>query len=238
MSAGSELAGPDLRGAHIRHHLRGHAHGRFGRRILRIFLISLAMLIGLSVAISAVAAPHVAAPCSVAKPCGRPVSLPQPLVNQSIYRSSRYGFTLEYPGDELSVSRSNSTGVTLDASLKNGDDVAFVVTGYPATSPAGAIGEALSGLDGVNGLALDNDPAVQVLGGGVGHHPGAGEVWGGTLVAPQGVSQQVDVAAEAGTSGGVTIVALVVAAASDSGPDSAAWSLADSLVNSVRWSGQ
>ena len=228
-----------LRGAHVRHHLRGHGHGRLGgHRVLRWFGLAFALFVGAGTAISALAAPKVTAACTSTQACGVPVKLPQPLVNQSVWHSSHYGFTLEYPGDELSVTHSDGDGVTLDAQLKNGNDVAIVIRGTPATLPGVAITSALGGLSGISGLAVDSDPKVAVLGPGVGHVAGSGGVWAGSLVAPQGVSQQVDVAAEAATRGGVTIVAMVVAAGSDSGPQSSAWSLGDSIFNSVRWSGR
>lgn len=231
--------GTSLRGANISHELRAVTKGRLGsRRALIGFVLALAMIIGVGVAIVAIVAPSTKPLCQPYRPCGRPVVLPKPLVNQTVWRSSLYGFTLEYPGDQLQIASQDGAGVALGAQLKDGTSAIIILHGQPASqgSPSQAITQEL-GLIGIGSLAADTNPADAVLGGGVGHQAGAGGAFVGTLASPQGIDVNEGIASEAATNGNLTIVATAIAVTSDAGPQGAPYQLADAVINSVRWPG-
>ncbi len=223
-----------LRGAHTHHHLRG-SPGRLGHRLLIYFAIGLALVIGLGAVGAIVGGPseHL---CKPYQPCG-PTRVARPLVNETVWRSSRFGYTLEYPASEASIAQQGSAGLVLQSHLPDGNAGTILVQGSPAASPAQAIHNQLSTLTGVTQLATDTLPADQLLGGGVGYRPGAGQVFTGFLSAPQGVGNQVSLATQAATSGGVTISVTVAGASSDAGPNSFLYQLGDQVINSIRWPG-
>jgi hypothetical protein len=223
-----------LRGAHTHHHLRG-GHGRLRHRLLIYFGIGFAVIIGLGALGTILGGPseHL---CRPYQPCGVPKA-ERPLVNETVWRSSRYGFTLEYPGNEASISQQDATHVTLQTRLSDGNVITFLVQGSSGASPVQAIRTQLGSLSGVTQLATDTFPDDQLLGGGVGHRLGAGGVFTGYFAAPQGVGDQIWLASEAATAGGVTVSVIVVAPSSDGGHDSPAAGLGDQIINSVRWPG-
>lgn len=224
-----------LRGAHVHHHLRG-SHGRLRHRLLIYFVLGFAVILGLGLVGVLLGGPsqHL---CQPYKPCG-PLRVMRPLVNETVWRSSRYGFTLEYPGNEVSVARQSPTGVILFTRLSDGNTGTILIQGSSAPSPAQAIQTQIAHLTGVTQLATDTLPADQLLGPSVGYRSGAGAVFTGFLAAPQGVGAQVSLASEAATAGGVTVTVTVGGPSSDAGANTFLYLLGDQIINSVRWPGR
>lgn len=237
MSTGHTL---NLRGAHVAHDTRGVSHGRLRpRRILSSFVGLFVVLIGIGALTGSATAPHVTPPCTTTRPCGAPPRLGRPLVNQTVWKSSALGFSVEYPGDLLNVAKSGDTGIVLGAQLRNGDAATFIVHGQSesATTPSRSVSSQLGQLQGISQIAADNNAADALLGASVGHVPGAGGVYQGVSASPQGVQQTQEIAAEAAGNGRVVVTVLVIAPVSDAGPQSGLYELADSIFNSVTWPG-
>jgi hypothetical protein len=199
------------------------------------FVLGFAVIIGLGAVGATVGAPseHL---CRPYRPCG-PLRVMRPLVNETVWRSSRYGFTLEYPGNEASISQQGPTGLILDTRLNDGNTGTILVQAFPTSSPTQAIRTQVGELTGVSQVAADTLPADQLLGGGVGYRPGAGEVFTGFFSSPQGVATQVSLASEAATAHGVTVSVIVAGPSSDAGPNTFLYLLGDQIINSVRWPG-
>jgi hypothetical protein len=213
---------------------RAPSGGGLGRLFLHLFGFLFLVFIGLSVLTNLVA-PVVVAPCASGQPCGAPPTAPA-VIRETAWRSSRYGFSLEYPASVVKVSQQTPSGVvlTVDVTGKSG---ALTVQGFGArTTPAEAISDQVGRLSGVSQLAGDANPAHQLLGAGVGYLAGAGRTYVGDVTSPQG-SQPVSIASEAASNGRVTVVATVVGATSDSGYRSDLYAVADLIINSVRWPG-
>lgn len=226
--------GAPLRGAHVHHHLRG-AHGRLRHRLLIYFVGGFAVILGLGALGTILGGPSERL-CRPYRPCGLP-RITRPLVNETVWRSARYGFSLEYPGNEVHVSQHDATSLTLQTSLSDGSTGTILIQGSSGNSPGQAIHSQIANLTGVTQLATDTLPAHQLLGGAVGYRPGVGEVFTGFFAAPQGVGSQISLASEAATSRGVTVSVTVGGASSDAGPNTFLYLLGDQIINSIRWPG-
>jgi len=214
---------------------RAPSGGGLGKFVLHLFLLLFLVLIGLSILTTLLAAPVVVAPCTSGQPCGAPPSVPA-VIRQTAWRSSRYGYTLEYPASVVKVSQQTPSGVVLTVNV-GGKTGAVTIQGFgAATTPAEAISEQVGRLTGVSQLAADTNPAHQLLGASVGYLPGAARAYVGDVTSPQG-SQPASIASEASTDGRVTVSATVVGDTSDSGHTSDLYALADLIINSVRWHG-
>ena len=226
---------PGDAGPYVPYHLRG-GHGRLRHRLLVVFGAGFALVIALAVLGAAVGAPTTRPLCRPHQPCGPPRAM-RPLINQTVWRSRRFGFTVEYPSDEVSVSRQGATSLILQANLGDGNTGSILIQSYPreAGPPAQAISRQLSGLTGVTQLARDTDQVDQLLGSGVGHRPGAGRVSIGYFSAPQGIGQPVALASEAASDGNVTVTVTVGGPSSETGPRSLLYALGDQIINSIRW---
>jgi hypothetical protein len=224
----------DLRGAHNHHHLRG-GHGRLRHRLLIYFMIGFGVIIGLGAIGTIVGGPkqHL---CKPYKPCG-PLRVMRPLVNETVWQSSKYGFTLEYPGSEVRISQQDAGSVTFQTGLSDGSTGTILVQGSSGVSPAAAIHSQIANLSGVTQVATDTLPADQLLGGGVGYRQGVGEVFTGFFSAPQGVGSQIALFSEAATANGVTVSVTVGGQSSDTGPKTFLALLGDQIINSIRWRG-
>ena len=207
--------------------------GRLGRWILHAFVLLFLFLIGIAFVPTLLAAPVAIATCSSGQPCGAPPTVP-PVVRETVWTSSRYGFSLDYPASVARISQQTPSGVVLATDV-DGNSGALTVEGFPAgTAPLTAISDQVSALHGVSQLARDGNPAHQLLGAGVGYLSGAGRVDVGDLTSPQG-SQPASVVSEAASDGRITVSATVVGATSDSGSRSDLYALADLIINSIRW---
>ncbi len=214
---------------------RAPSGGGLGKRVLHFFLFFFLLLIGLSILTNLLAAAVVVSTCTSGQPCGAPPTVPA-VIRETIWRSSRYGFTLEYPASVAKVSEQTPSGVvlTVDVSGKSG---AVTIQGFGGgTTPAEAISDQVRGLRGVSQLAADTNPAHQLLGAGVGYLAGAARTYVGDVTSPQG-SQPASIASEAASDGRVAVSATVVGDTSDSGYRSDLYAVADLIINSVRWNG-
>ncbi len=209
--------------------------GGLGKLVLHVFGFLFLVLIGLSILTNVLVAPVVVVPCTSGQPCGAPPTVPA-VIRETTWRSSRYGFSLEYPASVVKVSQQTSSGVVLAIDV-GGKSGAMAIQGFGSgTTPAEAIGDQVGGLGGVSQLAADGNPAHRLLGAGVGYLAGAGRTYVGDVTSPQG-SQPVSIASEAASDGRVTVSASVVGATSDSGYRSGLYAVADLIINSVRWNG-
>lgn len=207
--------------------------GSLGHWIPHAFALLFLFLIGIAFLPTLLAAPVVLAPCSSGQPCGAPPTVP-PVIRETVWTSSRYGFSLDYPASVARISQQTPSGVVL-ATHVHGSSGAVTIQGYPAgTAPLTAINDQVSALKGVSQLSRDGNAAHQLLGAGVGYLSGAGRVEVGDLTAPQG-SQPASVVSEAASNGHITVSATVVGATSASGSRSDLYALADLIINSVRW---
>jgi hypothetical protein len=236
--AGGTVGGSGLRGGYVHPHLRG-GHGRLRHRLLVFFGLGFAAILGLGALGSIAGAPSSAPLCQPSHPCGGPPSTGRPLVNQTVWRSSQFGFSLEYPGDEATVSGHDAASITLQVDLGNGNAGTILVQGSAASvRPAQAIANQITNLTGVTQLAPDTAAADQLLGSGVGYVPGAGSVHVGYFSSPQGVGQPVNLASEAASHGRATVSVTVGGPAGQTGPSSSLYQMADQIINSVHWSGR
>jgi hypothetical protein len=212
---------------------RAPGGGGLGRLVVHVFGFLFLLLIGFSILTNLLVTPVVVVPCTSGQPCGAPPTVPA-VIRETAWRSSRYGFTLEYPASVVKVSQQTPSGVVLavDVGGKNG---AVTVQGFGAgTTPTQAISHQVHELSGVSQLAADTNPAHELLGAGVGYLAGAGRTFVGDATSPQG-SQPVSIASEAALDGQVTVSATVVGATSDSGYRSDLYAVADLIINSVQW---
>ena len=190
-------------------------------------------LIGFSILTTLLASPATTSTCSSGKPCGAPPTV-KPVVQETPWRSSQYGFSLQYPASVAKASQQTPSGLVLMTNV-NGHSGTLVIKGFAATTPpAQAISKQVSGLKGISQLAHDGNSAHQLLGAGVGYRPGAGSAYVGDLTAPQG-NQPASLVSEAASNGDVTVSATVVGTTSSTGPDSDLYALGDLIINSVRW---
>jgi hypothetical protein len=224
-----------LRGAHVHPHLRG-GHGRLRHRLLVVFGAGFGLIIGLAVLGAAVGAPKIKPLCRPYQPCGPPRAT-QPLINQTVWRSRRFGFSVEYPGNLVTVSAQDPGSLILQADLQGGNTGTILIQGYSraAGAPTRAISRQLANLTGVTQLAVDSNESDQLLGSGVGYQPGAGRVSIGYFSAPQGVGQPVALASQAASKGNVTVSVTVGGPTSETGPRSLLFALGDQIINSIRW---
>ncbi|MFL5822330.1 MAG: hypothetical protein ACJ764_02695 [Solirubrobacteraceae bacterium] len=225
----------DMRGAHVHHHLRA-GHGRLRHRLLIFFGVGFALIIGLGALGAVLGAPSSKPLCQPYKPCGPP-RMERPLVNQTVWRSSKYGYSLEYPSNAVRISQQDASSVVLEADLGNGNTGTVLIQGSPAGAGplSRAIANQLAGVSGVTQVAPDSDSTRQLFGGGVGYRPGLGRVFGGYFTAPQGVGSPVALASEAATDGTVTVSVIVGGPASEAGTRTFLYALGDEIINSVRW---
>jgi hypothetical protein len=159
------------------------------------------------------------------------------LINQTVWRSRQFGFSLEYPGDELTVSHQDAGSLTLQVDLGDGNTGTILIQGYSrgAATPERAITSQLANLTGVTQLAADPDETHRLYGASVGYQAGAGRASVGYFSAPQGVGQPVALASQAASDGSTTISVTVGAASDQTGSRSLLYALGDQIINSVHW---
>jgi hypothetical protein len=137
---------------------RAPSGGGLGKLVVHAFGFLFLVLIGFSILTNLLVGPVVVVPCTNGQPCGAPPTVPA-VIRETGWRSSRYGFSLEYPASVVKVSQQTPSGVVLavDVAGKSG---AMVIEGFgPETTPAEAISDQVGGLGGVSQLAGDTNPA-------------------------------------------------------------------------------
>jgi hypothetical protein len=204
-----------------------------------MFAVTFALIVGVAVALTSAAAPPAPrAVCQPLEPCGGPPSVVRPLVALNVWRATQSGFSLEYDPNLFAIAGQNGGAVTLGFPNKAGDKGVVIVRADPGDSPPSAITNTVAALrSNISQLARDNSPAGELLGPAVGLRPGSAAVFKGALAGPQGVSQAVVLAVESATDGHMTITAAVLATPSGSGPQSELYTLADQVINSIKWPG-
>jgi hypothetical protein len=215
------------------------SRGRLGHpRALVGFSLALLLVGGISATIAQLAAPGGSlARCQPSRPCGAPPVLPQPLVNEQVYRSSQLRFTLDYPGNLLTVTQ--HTGALVQLAFADGSGSLLVQgTRSAQTSPPAAVAAEVSNLKArLSGLARDTQHQDALLGINVGYRPGVGGPYLGTFAGPQGPSQTAAIAIQSASDGKVTITTTaVVFHVQDRQAKSNDYQAADAVFNSIRWS--
>ncbi len=226
-------------GHHQVHQHRGVSHGRLrAHRLLVLFVGGFGLILVAGTAAAGLMAPRQTAECQSARLCGVTPRTPQPLVSNTRWRSLHFGYSVEYPGNEASVAAQDGEGMMLQSKLQDGSTgIILIQAAGSNVSPAQAIKAQVGSLQGVSQVALNSNPAAQLLGSSVGYVAGVGGTYTGDLAAPQGVGQPVSIASEAAGHGSLTVTATVVAPVRDSGASSFLYQLADQVINSVTWPG-
>jgi hypothetical protein len=215
---------------------RALSTGRLSRRhLLTAFGGAIGVAVGIGVGVALLVAVSRSSLCPPYKPCG-PVRAVRPLVNETPWRSSQFGFSLEYPaGQGLSIIEQDARGVQLTDSRGS----IFRIRGANQ-SPAAAITSELSTLQAnISSLAADTNPQDALLGSSVGYQAGPGAAFIGTFNAPQGVGgTPVNVAVQSAAMGGVTITATAIYA-NQAGTLAVLGEqqTADQIFNTVQWAG-
>ncbi len=200
------------------------------------FAAFLGVLIVATVVIAAVAPAGPTARCSAHQQCGAPPQLAAPLRNERVWRSSGYGFALEYSPSQWHISNQGAAGVELTS------DVAPVDLLIKGTSPGAAgdlVQSQLSDLRG-NVLGLAHDPSSEdtILGPAVGYRYGAGGAYVGAIDTPQGVQDQALVTVTAASTNQLGIVITTLTTETRASLRHEIYGLADSVINSVTWPGE
>lgn len=167
---------------------RAPSGGGLGKLVVHAFLFLFLVVIGLSILTNLLVAPVVVVPCTSGRPCGAPPTVPA-VIRETAWRSSRYGFSLEYPASVVKVSQQTPSGVVLAVDVAGKSGAVTIQAFGAGIQPAEAISDQVGGLSGVSQLAGDTDPAHQLLGAGVGYLAGAGRTYAGDVTSPQGVSR-------------------------------------------------
>jgi Pro-kumamolisin, activation domain/Subtilase family len=212
---------------------RGRGHGRFGpRKIVGMFVTIFVLIVAVNVVVSLLAA--VAQSLCTGPQCGPPV-VSKPVADNQVWRSSRYGYSLEYPGAALSVAQQTSYGVELSGPVT----LLFSATpGGPSAVPAAVAAQVSALKPNVFDLARATQAADQLLGPSVGFVSGQGGAYTGNSSSAQGVTKPLYIDVQAASHGGLTIVATAVTSKDLGATDRmAADQLADLVINSVEWPG-
>jgi hypothetical protein len=151
----------------------------------------------------------------------------------ALYTDDSTGFTFEYDPDIWTIMAQDDGFVVLGAL---GGDVAYIVDAAPADRVSvDALFEARRDLSRQQflGFGRDDDPKRALLGTAIlGHRPGRGGLFGGTLDTPQGPSADYAIAIVGATDGRITATTAILVPADirDAGLQ-----VADTMNNSFMW---
>jgi PrsW family intramembrane metalloprotease len=174
--------------------------------------------------------------CAGTTQCGQPPQLPAPLQNETVWRSTAFGFQLEYPAAQWRVRREGSAGVELTSLVAPVD---LLIRGTGPQAPSALVNAEVSDLRG-NVLGLASDPATsnRILGPAVGYRYGAGGAYVGAIDSPQGVQDQALLTVTAASNNQLGIVVTTFTTETRASLRRQIYGLADSVINSVTWPGQ
>jgi hypothetical protein len=174
--------------------------------------------------------------CGGSTQCGQPPQLPAPLRNETVWRSTAFGFQLEFAPAQWRVSREGSAGVELASRVAPVD---LVIRGAGPAPPRALVGAEVSDLRG-NVLGLASDPAAvnRILGPAIGYRYGAGSAYVGAIDSPQGVQDQALLTVSAASTNRLGIVVTTLTTETRAALRRQIYGLADSVINSVTWPGQ
>jgi hypothetical protein len=197
------------------------------------FIVALALA---AVVIRTIAPAKAQPRCAGATQCGQPPQLAAPLRNETVWRSTAFGFQLEYSPAQWRVSREGSAGLELTSRVAPVD---LVIRGTAPGSPPALVGAQVSDLRG-NVLGLTSDPvaANRILGPAVGYRYGAGGAYTGAIDSPQGVQDQALLTVTAASTSQLGIVVTTLTTETRASLRRQIYGLADSVINSVTWPGQ
>ena len=212
-----------------------------GRLVAGVLVVAVAAAVG--TAAVGIVAPGTRQPrCRRGAQCGAPPAAPRAvtalLAGYTAWRSAGLGYSLRYITGQWHV-----TGQSADDVVLQGSDAVsqIAVHGVSATMAGGlprllaARRAALAG--SLLGLAADTDPDDQILGPNVGLVPGAAAVYRATANLPQAPGAPVSVVLLAARAGTVALVVSVITPANDTGQQSAIFSEADDVLNSIVYPG-
>jgi ribosomal protein L32 len=189
-----------------------------------------------AVVIAAIAPGRPQARCLRSGQCGIPPQLPAPLRTQTVWRSSEFGFTLEYSADEWKIRDQGPGGVDLASRVA---PVELIVEGGSSGSARALLRAKVSDLRSrLLGFTRDPAAADAVLGSAIGYRSGVGAAYVGSVDSPQGVQDQVLVSVLATSSGGVGVVATTVTNETSPSLRRQVYGLADNVLNTVTWRGE
>ena len=224
---------PKRRGAPVGHPAQTRLVTR--SRVLG-FAAFLGILVVAAVVIAAVAPAGPKARCTAGQQCGSPPQLAAPLRNQRVWRSSAYGFTLEYSPSQWHISDQGAAGVELTSDVAPVD---LLVKGMSPGTPGDLVQSQLSDLRGnILGLAHDPSAADAILGPAVGYRYGAGGAYVGAIDNPQGVQDEALVTVTAASTNQLGIVITTLTTETRASLRREIYGLADSVINSVTWPGE
>ena len=210
---------------------------RLVTRSRMLAFVAFIAILGVSAAvISAVAPAQQRARCQGPGQCGIPPQLAAPLRTQTVWRSSEFGFALEYAPADWRVREQGPAGVDLASRVA---PVELVVEGGNSVSATALLQAKVSQLrTRLLGFARDPVAADTILGSAVGYRNGAGEAYVGAVDTPQGVQDQVLVSVLAASANHVGIVATTVTDETSPTLRRQVYLLADDVLNSVTWPGE
>jgi hypothetical protein len=216
--------------------LRAPSTGRLGRRhVLAAFSVATGAVVGVAVGVVLLVAVNRSSLCQPYKPCG-PVHAARPLVNETPWRSSQFGFSLQYAaGQGLTIIEQDPAGVQ----LTDPQGSIFRVRGS-SQPPTAAIASELSSLRAnISSLTSDTNPQDTLLGPNVGYQVGRGGAFTGTFNSPQGAGgTTVNVAIQSAATGSVTITATAIYANQQGGMSVLGeQQTGDQIFNTVQWAG-
>jgi ribosomal protein L32/RsiW-degrading membrane proteinase PrsW (M82 family) len=200
------------------------------------FATFLGIIAASAVVIALVAPARPQARCLRSSQCGVPPQLPAPLRNQQVWRSTRFGFALEYAPSEWKVRDQGPAGIDLASTVA---PVELLVEGGQSADARALLRAKVANLrSNLLGFARDPDAADVILGSAIGYRAGAGGAYIGTIDSPQGVQDQVLLSVLASSANGVGVVATTVTDERSSSLRRQVYGLADNVLNSVTWPGE
>jgi ribosomal protein L32 len=212
-----------------------------GRRILTrgrvLAFVTFLVILGASAGVIGAVAPASPRPrCQGIGQCGAPPALPAPLRTLTVWRSSTYGYALEYSTAEWKVRNQGPGGLDLASRVA---PVELVIQGGRFATAHALLQAKVSQLRSQL-LGFTRDPAVEdtILGSAVGYRAGAGQAYVGAVDTPQGVQDQVLLSVLAATANGVGVVATTVTDETSPALRRQVYLLADNVLNTVTWPGE
>jgi hypothetical protein len=236
-AAGTDAAPAPARGSFVGR-LAAELHGhRSNRRRILASAVALSGVVAAAFAAGAIAAPTGPAPrCRPGVPCGKPPVAPAPAARYVSWRSSAFGFSLRYNGNQWSAKGHTADQLTLEPV---GDRIGeLTVAAVPASreAPGALVAAQVASLQGqLLGLASDSDPADRLLGTNVGFEPGPGAVYTATTTSPQGPQDPVALAILAAGTRRISILVTVIASGNNADEKAAVYQSADDIINSIQW---
>ncbi|MFN2483674.1 MAG: hypothetical protein ABR509_01885 [Candidatus Limnocylindria bacterium] len=214
--------------------------GMSARRVILIFAAVLIIILAIGTLLVFVLQPKPVEPqCpDPEQACGippRPPSDVPALVAGDIWSSDDLAFGFEYDGELWEIAAEDTRSVELVIPTRSGD-VTFALDGASAAdaAPDALMNDRVDALsERILGLTPETDAELQPLGEPiVGYIDGVGGVYRGTLDTPQGPGADLAVAVLAASDGEISIVVTVIT------PEDlrdAAFSIGDSILNTLRW---